>query len=114
VATGNAGRRFVYEHPAEAGFAEHHADAEHAPLDERPADRFGTNAPMTGLAPGELTMADLDMPHGTVVTLREHDDGGEHDEAGQVVGEWTDQFGTQRATGFDPDFFAEHFTEVKE
>jgi len=102
------GTRYVYEHPAEAGFGEHHADPEHPPLEERSATRHGAEgAPQHPAMPGELTMADLDMKHGTVVTHA-----GVAEESGHVIVEWVDGLGHDRATTIAPDTFAELFREV--
>lgn len=123
---------YRYEHPLEAGVGEHHADPSHPMLADRPAQVMGA-VPLGALdfldlsadqksklaAVHELTMADLDMPHGTVVTVAMNDDpddpnNGPIDHDGQTVVEWTDKYGTERRTAFDPAFFAEHFTEVQE
>jgi hypothetical protein len=122
---------YLYEHPAEAGVGEHHADPTHPMLADRPAEVMGA-VPLAALdfldltdeqkakaaAVHELTMADLDMPHGTRVTLVINDDPDMPDEPlkhnGQMVVEWTDRHGTSRRTAFDPAFFNEHFTEVTE
>jgi hypothetical protein len=108
-------RSYVYEHPAEAGLGEHWASPDHPPLEERPANSFGAvGAPARGPLPGEVTMADLDMPHGTVVTVATDDDGNEvrdGDRDLEIV-EWTDRQGNPRRTSVHPEFFAEHFREV--
>lgn len=123
---------YKYEHPAEAGVGEAHADPLHPMLADRPAQVMGA-VPLAALdfldlteeqrakaaAVHELTMADLDMPHGQVVTLVMNDDPDHPDNGrrlshnGQIVVEWTDKYGTERRTAFEAAFFNEHFTEVK-
>lgn len=112
------GPRYVYEHPAEEGLGEHHADPAHPALAERPAETFGADgAPARGPAPGETTMADLDMAHGTIVALDTIDDPEDPrfgqvmppGEDGQVFVLWTDALGHGRRTAVGEAFFAEHF-----
>jgi hypothetical protein len=100
--------KYLFEHPAEAGLGEHHADPGAPPLEERSAVRHGAaGAPQHPAQDGELTMADLDMPHGTLVELHGHDE-----DRGLVQVDWVDKFGNDRRTSIDPGFFAEHFREV--
>lgn len=99
---------YIFEHPAEAGFGEHHADPGGPPLEERSAVRHGAaGAPQHPAQDGELTMAGLDMHHGTTVELH-----GQDEDSGLVLVDWTDKFGNPRRTSIDPDFFGEHFREV--
>lgn len=134
--------KYVYDHPAQMGVGEHHAEPEVAnpdlpwaePLSTRPAqppaetDRLRGLAATIGLdADGTAkldafvsrTMADLDMPPGTVVTrlseARDHPEQADRAEeeaaTGQVVLGWTDKHGDPRVTAVSEEFFAEHFTQ---
>jgi hypothetical protein len=130
---GKVTARYRYEHPDESGVGRNVRDTNEpdAPrLEDRPAEVMGA-IPLAALdfldltdeqkekaaAMHTLTMADLDMPNGTEVTLAINGDPDMPDEPlehnGQVVVEWTDRYGTERRTAFDPAFFNEHFTEVK-
>jgi hypothetical protein len=110
--------RYVYQHPQQAGLGQHHADG---PLEARPADVYapaalGQLAAVLGdLTPEQearlaglrdLTMADLDMPHGTQCTIRETLPDG------YVVLEWVDAQCDARATSIEPSFFSSYFTEA--
>jgi hypothetical protein len=111
------GDRYVYEHPAEAGVGEHHAELDALPLAERSADRHGAEgAPQHPAQESEVTMADLDLAHGTEVELLSGPGGDPAwveaaEDSGLVYVGWTDSRGTSRVTSLEPAFFAEHFSQ---
>lgn len=112
---------YRYEHPEEKGLGEHHAEDGHPPLHARSAARHGVDgAPQHAAVPGELTMADLDMKHGTVVELPADDDSDspheiayDHDRDLHLV-DWTDERGNQRRTSVTPEVFSKYFKAVTE
>jgi hypothetical protein len=99
----------TYRYTGKAGLGETHADPDSVPLAHRDA----------GDGPAS-SMAELDMPPGTVVELDLDDDpesdsfGATHrdDEHNLEIVNWKDGFGVARRTSIEPGFFAENFEEV--
>jgi len=111
--------RYVYEHPDGLGFGAHHAEPGSLPLADRAADRHGAEgAGQHPAMPGELTMAHLDMPHGTIITLAPSDDdpatATRDSERDMEIICWTDAQGTPRRTSVEPAFFTSHFRALAE
>lgn len=124
--TAVVGNKYVYEHPDMMGFGVHHvnqdANPNVPPLHQRPAQIYGL-PPLESLnflnlseeqtaklqSMHDRTMDDLDMKHGTVVTVMYHDDA-----RGTDVVEWTDQFGDEHVTGLTPEKFQQFFKPVDE
>jgi hypothetical protein len=118
--------RYAYDHPAQAGLGEHHAAPDD--LAARPAQppeammAFRAAAEALSLTPAQQatldahlsrTMADLDMPHGTVVELVPPDSlPDDHPDTGYVLIDWTDRHGDKRRTSVDRAQFDVHFRAV--
>lgn len=132
LATQGGVTRYRYDHPDGVGLGQHHAPHD---LAARPAQPPEAAAALrqaaavmspTGKQAAALeaflsrTMADLDMPPGTIVTLAVNDDPDSPDRGKPVrdddndleIVEWADAHGDPRRTTVTPAFFAEHFTEV--
>jgi hypothetical protein len=92
----------VYAHPESTGLGQHHAPGD---LSTRPAD---PGVPLEHLMPEHrVSMADLDLQHGTEVAVV-----GTDESNGHTIFEWTDSQGTRRRTAYPPDVFAEFFVEA--
>lgn len=89
----------VYVHPESTALGQHHAPGE---LSTRPAD---PGVPLEHLLPEHrVSMADLDLQHGTEVA---HE--GSDSERGLEIVSWTDSQGTPRRTTVTPEQFSEFF-----
>jgi hypothetical protein len=86
----------VYEHPDSLGLGQHHADPDEDPLHERPAIPGMVLEHM--LPEFRVTMADLDLQHGTKLAHVATDK-----ENGLEIFAWTDKLGNQRRTSFTPE-----------
>jgi hypothetical protein len=113
------GKRFTYEHPERLGLGAHHADPGDPPMPDRlaqpPEEMERLRGAVAAMGLGEeamakvdafvsRTMADLDLHHGTEVTVYADDDG-----RGLLLVEWADQHGDARLTSIAPDVFAANF-----
>jgi hypothetical protein len=108
---------YVYQHPQETGFGQHHADGDLASRPAQPPEAAAslrgalalinaTDEQKAGLEKFlSRTMADLDMHHGTEVTHV-----GRDEERNLELVEWTDQHGDARRTSITPEMFFSHFT----
>jgi hypothetical protein len=85
VRAGTVGSKYIYTHPLNAGFGEHHKS-------------------QAGF--GEITaeMSELDLKDGTEVTLVAHDE-----DSGWPIVNWTDAVGIDRHTTIDQATFDEFF-----
>jgi hypothetical protein len=114
-------KRYKYEHPDGSGLGRHVRDTNEpdAPrLEDRSAAWSGVGGEVQPPRGSELTMADLDMPDGTIVELAANDDPDDpaevaydHERDLHLV-DWVDRHGNTRRTSITPEFFSEYFTEV--
>jgi hypothetical protein len=92
----------VYRHPDGYGLGRHHAGQD---LSGRPSV---PGIPLDDLMPdARVSMHDLDLQHGTAVTLAEFDG-----ERGLHLVGWTDAMGTPRRTSITPEDLAAFFQEA--
>jgi len=94
----------VYEHPDGCGLGHHHAEPGDDPLYERPAIPGMVLEHM--LPEFRVTMADLDLPHGTELAHVATDE-----DSGSLIFAWTDGQGNPRRTSFTPEQARQFLTE---